>query len=110
MIKHIKGDNFQTEVLNCELPVAVEFGAPWCVPCKHFLPILEQAAQQFKNRMKFVQISVDEDPIIAAQYDVGSLPTVLIFRDGKVIDRIIGSHQKSFIVEVFEQAIGGTKV
>jgi thioredoxin 1 len=82
--------NFDPEVLQAPGPVLVDFYAPWCGPCKMLAPLLEQLAGEFAGRVKFAKLNVDEAPEPAGQYNITGVPTLMLFRGGKVIDRVVG--------------------
>ncbi len=83
-------DSFEQEVLNAGFPVLVDFYAPWCGPCKMIAPLLEQLAVEFQGRIKFSKLNVDEAPGLAGNYDISGVPTLAIFRDGQLVDRMVG--------------------
>ena len=86
--------DFQAEVLNIKGLVLVDFWAEWCGPCKMLAPIIDEIAAEFKD-LKVVKVDVDAENEIAAKYDVHSIPTIIVFKNGKVKDTIVGFHQKS---------------
>lgn len=90
-------DNFQTEVLDADQPVFVDFWATWCNPCKMTEPIVDALAEEYDGKVKFVKIDVDADPEISQQFSVMSIPTFIIFKDGQPISdsTLIGVHPKS---------------
>ena len=89
-VKHITQGEFADEVTRCATPVVVDFYATWCGPCRQLAPELDQAADGFAGKIKFVKVNVDESPGLAQNYQVQAIPTVLLFRDGKLADRITG--------------------
>ena len=82
--------NFQAEVLQSPMPVLVDFTATWCGPCKQLVPILEKAAEEYQGRIKFGQVDVDGSRETATTYMVRSIPTLLLFHDGKVVEQSVG--------------------
>ena len=83
-------DNFEGEVLKSEKPVLIDFWAPWCGPCKAIGPIVEELAAQLKESVKMMKLNVDESQKTAIKYGVRSIPTLILFKDGKVLDTLIG--------------------
>ncbi len=83
-------DGFEREVLKAELPVLVDFYAPWCGPCKMIAPLLEQLAAEFRGRVKFTKLNVDDAPALAGSYDISGVPTLAIFKDGQLADKMVG--------------------
>ena len=82
--------NFQTEVLQSSMPVLVDFWADWCGPCKMIAPIVDKVADAYKGRLKVVKLDTDENPNLAAQYDVSGIPCLILFKGGAPVDRVIG--------------------
>ena len=95
---HLDADNFQSEVLNSALPVVVDFWAEWCGPCKMIAPVIDQLAGELQGRMKVGKINVDEQPDLAAKFNVMSIPTLLVFKNGQPVDQIIGAMPKDRLV------------
>ena len=87
--------NFKQEVLESDLPVLVDFWAQWCGPCLMVAPIVEQIAKKYKDKLKVCKLNVDEAPETASSYDIMSIPTLMIFKKGKVADKIVGALPKA---------------
>jgi thioredoxin 1 len=103
--KEVTDAEFDTEVLKAELPVLVDFWAIWCGPCRLVAPLVDELAEEYADRMKFVKVNVDENTTTPATYGIQSIPTLLVFRDGKPVDQIIGFKPKSELRRLLEQAI-----
>lgn len=91
-------ENFESEVLKSEIPVLIDFWAVWCGPCKIIAPYVEQISKDYEGKIKVGKLNVDEQPQIAMNYGIRSIPTLLIFKNGKVADQIIGAVPKQMIV------------
>jgi thioredoxin 1 len=82
--------NFETEVIQAAVPVVVDFYAPWCGPCKMLAPVLEQLAGEFAGRLKFAKANVDQTPDLATSLEVSGVPTLMLFRGGEAVNRVVG--------------------
>lgn len=91
---HVTDKNFETEVLKSTTPVLVDFWAEWCSPCKMISPIIEEIAGELTGKLKVVKVNVDEAQQLAAKYNVMSIPTLLIFKDGSTVDSMVGAMPK----------------
>ncbi len=98
-------ENFDTEVLQSDIPVLVDFWAEWCMPCKMIAPALEEIAEEFKGRLKVAKIDVDSQGDLAQRYNVVSIPTLLLFKGGEVANRHVGAGSRSMLEEVFASHI-----
>ena len=95
MAANINGNNFKREVLDADLPVLVDFWAEWCGPCRMVAPIIETIAKEYKGKLKVCKLNVDEAPETASSYGIMSIPTLAIFKKGKVVDKIVGALPKA---------------
>ncbi|MDT7891316.1 MAG: thioredoxin [Thermoproteota archaeon] len=93
------------EVLNSDKPYIVDFWAEWCVPCKILEPIYEELAREYEGRVRFGRLNVDENPDIAEKYGIMAIPTLIIFKNGKEINRLIGAAPKNKLVKFIEENI-----
>lgn len=101
----VTADNFEQEVLQETLPVLVDFWAEWCVPCKMIGPILSEIAQNYEGKIKIVKVNVDEEGDLAGQYNIISIPTLMVFKGGEVVNQQVGAGSKQAIEELFKPYI-----
>jgi thioredoxin 1 len=94
-IKHITGDTFDSEVLQSELPVLVDYWAEWCGPCKMIAPALDESAKSYAGRLGVAKVNVDENQSLAARYHVRGIPTLMLFKGGEVVATKIGAVSKA---------------
>ena len=94
---NIKKNNFQNEVLNSEMPVLLDFWAPWCGPCRMVSPIVDEIATE-RGDIKVGKVNVDEQPELAAQFGVMSIPTLVVMKRGKVVNQMVGARPKAQIL------------
>ena len=99
----INDSTFETEVLNCDKPVVVDFWATWCGPCRKLGPILDDIANEFGDKVKFVKVNTDENLKIAKDYAISGLPSLLVFKGGKAVERLVGLMPKSSIISNIEK-------
>ncbi|HEU4384598.1 MAG TPA: thioredoxin [Anaeromyxobacteraceae bacterium] len=102
----LEDGTFDSEVLKSDVPVLVDFWAVWCAPCKAIAPAVEQVAQEFKGKVKVGKLDVDHHQVVPQKYGIRSIPTLLVFKGGRVVDTIVGQAPKSKIVESVRKAMG----
>jgi thioredoxin 1 len=103
-LKAVTDDNFQAEVIESDQPVLVDFWAPWCGPCRMVAPVLEQIAQE-RPELKIVQLNTDENVQTSAQYEVLSIPTLILFKNGEIAKKVIGAYPKKRLEAEIEPAL-----
>ena len=95
----VNDGNFKKEVLDADLPVLVDFWATWCGPCFIVAPFVEEISNEYDGKLKVCKVNVDEAPKISSEYEIMSIPTLAIFKDGNLVDKIIGAVPKNIIEE-----------
>jgi thioredoxin len=101
----ITDQNFAAEVERSPLPVLVDFGAPWCGPCRMVSPVADQLAQEFSGKVRVGKLNVDENPSTSVRFQVQSIPMLLIFKDGKEVDRLIGAQSRETLKQRLTKVI-----
>jgi thioredoxin 1 len=101
----VTDDSFEQDVIQSDLPTVVDFWAEWCMPCKRIAPILEDIAAEYDGQLKIAKLDVDSNPISAGTYGVMSIPTLLVFKEGKPVERIVGAMPKERLMDKIEPHI-----
>jgi len=97
--------NFEQEVLHSPLPVVMDVWAPWCGPCRMIAPVVEEMAKEFAGRAKVVKLNSDENQRVPSQFQIQGIPTLLFFKNGQLVDRVVGAVPKQHIVQKLQQFI-----
>jgi thioredoxin 1 len=102
-VRHVSDQDFATSVLQSDKPTLVDFWAPWCGPCRIIGPILEELAPSYEGKAVITKMNVDDNPQVAQQFRITSIPTLMIFKNGQVVDRAIGALPKSELQKFIER-------
>lgn len=105
MVIDVTDQNFEQEVVKSTLPAVVDLWAPWCRPCLTLAPVVEKVAEKYSDRVKFCRLNVDENPQTATKYMVMSIPTLLFFKGGKVVDTTIGAMPEQSLQSKIEELL-----
>jgi len=97
--------NFQSEVAQSPLPTLVDFWAPWCGPCRMVAPIVEELAKEYSGKLKVAKINVDDSPGIASRFGIQSIPTLMVFKGGKPVERIVGAVMRQTLREAVDKHV-----
>ncbi|HZE70324.1 MAG TPA: thioredoxin [Pyrinomonadaceae bacterium] len=102
-LREVNDGSFEQEVLKSGKPVLVDFWAEWCAPCRMLTPTVEAVAQQFSETATVVKLNVDDNPATAGQYGIKGIPTLILFREGKEVERVVGATSKESIARLIEK-------
>jgi thioredoxin 1 len=105
-VVHLNDGQFDTEVLKSNIPVLVDFYADWCGPCHAIAPTIEALSNEFDGKVKFVKVDVDANQGVASRYEIMSIPTIMLFENGKVEDSIVGAYPANVYKQHIERALG----
>lgn len=102
----VNDDNFKQEVLGSKSPVLVDFWAEWCGPCKMIAPVIEEIAEEYKDKLKVCKVNVEESPKTSSEYGIMNIPTLIIFKEGEVVDKVTGTVPKKDIISKIDPHLG----
>lgn len=105
MIKEIKDESFSSTIESSSVPVVVDFWAAWCGPCKMLAPVIDEIASELGDKAQFFKLNVDDNPVTSAQYKIASIPTVMVFKGGNIVETIVGFRPKEAIKGLIEKHI-----
>ncbi len=105
LIKHATEKTFEAEVLKSELPVLVDYWAPWCGPCKAIAPLLEEAASDYEGRIQVVKVDVQDHPEVAAKFGIRGIPTLMVFKNGEAVATKVGAVNKTQLTGFIDESI-----
>ena len=101
----VTDSNFKTEILDSKLPVLVDFWAVWCAPCRAIAPHVEALAKDYDGKIRVGKCDIDSNPAFSSQYDIRSIPTLLLFKEGKVVGQVVGAVPKTKIEDLIKKAL-----
>jgi thioredoxin 1 len=99
----VTDSSFEQDVINSEVPVLVDFWAPWCGPCRMVAPVVDEIAEQYEGKIKVVKLNTDENPNVASQYGIRSIPTLMLFKSGQRVDVVVGAVPKATLANTIEK-------
>lgn len=104
-IIQVGDDNFEAEVIRSDLPVLIDFWAPWCGPCKSIAPVIEELAGEYEGRLKVTKLNVDDNPMTPSRYGVRGIPNLIILKGGTVKEQIVGVVPKGRLVDAIDRVL-----
>jgi thioredoxin 1 len=104
-VQEINDKNFEIEVINSDIPVLIDFWAPWCAPCRAIGPVVDELANDYNGKLKVVKMNVDDNPLTPSRFGVRSIPNLLLFKNGEVKDQIVGAVPKQMFVQAIDKLV-----
>ncbi len=104
-VLHVNDDEFDNQVVGSSLPCLVDFWAPWCGPCKAIGPVIEELAEEFDGKVRIAKMNVDDNPATPGKFGIRAIPTLILFKDGEVVDKITGAVGKAQLNELINKAL-----
>mgnify|MGYP001550328496 CR=1 FL=1 len=105
MATEVNDTNFESEVIDSDVPVLVDFWAPWCGPCRALAPVIDELAGEYEGKAKIVKLNTDENPNKSLEFRINSIPTMIIFKDKKPVEMLVGSLSKEKIKEAIDKLV-----
>ncbi|MFW5730479.1 MAG: thioredoxin [Desulfonatronovibrionaceae bacterium] len=105
MANQVTDNTFEAEVLKCDLPVLVDFWAPWCGPCRAIAPVVEELAQEYTGQVKVLKMNVDENPNTPGKYGIRAIPTLILFKGGEVAEQVTGAVSKANLKQMITDKV-----
>lgn len=102
---HVLDSTFENEVIKSDKPVLVDFWATWCGPCKMVAPVIEELSKEYADKIKFAKVDVDQNPVISNSLRIASIPTIMIFKNGQVVDTLVGFRPKEAFKQIIDKNI-----
>lgn len=103
MAVQVTDSNFEAEILKSEIPALIDFWAPWCGPCRAMGPVIDELAAEYEGQVLIAKMNVDENPATPSKYGIRAIPTIILFKDGEVVEQITGAVSKSSIKDMISQ-------
>jgi thioredoxin 1 len=103
LVLDVTDDTFKEKVIDCDVPVLVDFWAPWCGPCRMVGPVVVEIAEQYEGQIQVFKVNTDENPQVASQYGIRSIPTLMIFKGGQRVDMVVGAVPKTTLATTLEK-------
>ena len=107
VVQHFNDTNFESEVLESQIPVLVDFWAEWCMPCRIVGPTVEALAAEYEGKIKIGKINVDQNPVMPGKYGVSGIPSLLLYKGGQVVDSVVGAAPKEQLAEMLDKHVNG---
>ena len=104
-VQEINDKNFEIEVINSDIPVLIDFWAPWCAPCRAIGPVVDELANDYNGKLKVVKMNVDDNPLTPSKFGVRSIPNLLLIKNGQVKDQIVGAVPKQMFVQAIDKLV-----
>ncbi len=105
MANPVTDNTFEAEVLKCDLPVLIDFWAPWCGPCRAIAPVVEELSQEYAGQVKVLKMNVDENPNTPGKYGIRAIPTLILFKGGEVVEQVTGAVSKANLKQMISDKV-----